>query len=54
MRSEVLTEMPMLVFWVAMPCGFVDKYQCFRETNYLHLQGRRCIIYRETAHSVKD
>jgi hypothetical protein len=25
--------------WVLVPCGFVDKCQCCRETCCLHLQG---------------
>jgi hypothetical protein len=25
--------------WIATPCGFVDRYQLFRGTYCLHLQG---------------
>jgi hypothetical protein len=37
-RFEVLTvKMSMLVVWVAMPCGLIGKYQCFRGTYCLSL-----------------
>jgi hypothetical protein len=41
MRFEVLKEvkMSMLVFWVETLCGLADKYQHFRQTYFLHLQG---------------
>jgi hypothetical protein len=32
-------KMSMLVFWVVMPCGLTGRYQHFRGTCYLHLQG---------------
>jgi hypothetical protein len=34
MRFQVLTavKMPMLVFWVVTPCGFVGRHQRFGET----------------------
>jgi hypothetical protein len=28
-----------LVIWVVMLCGHVGRYQCFRETYYVFLQG---------------
>jgi hypothetical protein len=27
------------IFWVATPCGLVGRYQYFRETYCLHVQG---------------
>jgi hypothetical protein len=41
MRSVVLTavKMSMLVFWVVTPCGLVGRYQRFRGTYCLLLQG---------------
>jgi hypothetical protein len=41
MKFEVLTAVKMstVVFQVVTPCGFVDGYQCFGGTYYLHLQG---------------
>jgi hypothetical protein len=41
MRLEVLTmvKISMLVFWVAMQCGPVGRYQHFEGTYCLHLQG---------------
>jgi hypothetical protein len=38
MRSEVLTAVKMLIFWVVTLCGFVDIYQRFGGTYRLHLQ----------------
>jgi hypothetical protein len=40
-RFEVYTAMKMLmlVFWVVMPCGLVDRCKRFGRTYCLHLQG---------------
>jgi hypothetical protein len=41
MRFKVLmvVKMSMLVFWIAMLCGLVCRYQCFKRKYCLHLQG---------------
>jgi hypothetical protein len=42
MRSEVLTpvDIKIMVSDVAL-CSLVNRYQCFRGTHCIHLQGRR-------------
>ena len=34
-------ETPATIFWNVISCSFVDRYQCFSVSCYLHLQGRR-------------
>jgi hypothetical protein len=42
-RSEVFTavRMMMLFFWFSAPCRLISRWQHFRETDCLHLQGWR-------------
>lgn len=35
----------MLGFWTVTPCGLVDRYQCFRKTQWLYLQPQICRQY---------
>jgi hypothetical protein len=41
-----------MIFWDAVPCSLIDRYQSFGGTNSLHLQGRRVWRWRQHTSSI--
>jgi hypothetical protein len=56
MRFEVLTavKMPMLVFWVATPCGFLGRYQRFGDIYYLSHEDGDSMFLRYVGICLQD
>jgi hypothetical protein len=51
-RHEVLTavNVTMLLFWVLMPRGLIDRYRCLAETQCLHLKPLRWPVLHTRKH----